>query len=272
MEALLAQLQTLAVAEAVPFLLKLCGAIALWFAGRTLINGFRRVLQLTMQRRKIDSTLIRYVESLFSGALTILLLLSLLGLIGVETTSFAALLAAAGIAIGSAWAGLLSNFAAGVFLLVLRPFRVGDEINAGGVTGLVQEIGLFVTSIDTADKLRIVVGNSKVLGDNITNYAHHPHRQLTFKVPLMYGIDLPEFRRLLEAQVTAIPGVLAQPGPSFEIAEFTVNGPVLAVQAWCEHREAGPVGARLSRAIQETLTTVGYLPAIQSGWGASKAA
>lgn len=271
MEALLAQLQTLAVAEAVPFLLKLCGAIALWFMGRTLINGFRRVLQLTMQRRKIDSTLIRYVESLFSGALTILLLLSLLGLIGVETTSFAALLAAAGIAIGSAWAGLLSNFAAGVFLLVLRPFRVGDDISAGGVTGNVQEIGLFVTAIDTPDKLRIVVGNSKLLGDNITNYVHHPQRLITFKVPLHYGIDLPELRRQLEAQVTAIPGVLTQPGPAFEIAEFTLNGPVLAVQAWCEHRDVGVVNPRMSRAIQETLTTMGYLPPLQSNW-TSKAA
>src|SRR4051794_23318131 len=127
MEALINQLKSLALTEALPFLIKLGGALVLWFIGRTVISGFQRVLHLTMQKRKIDATLIRYVESLFSSALTILLGLALLGVMGIETTSFAALLAAAGIAIGSAWSGLLSNFAAGVFLLVLRPFRVGDE-------------------------------------------------------------------------------------------------------------------------------------------------
>ena len=177
MEALINQLKTLALTDALPFLIKLGGALVLWFVGRAVISGFQRVLHLTLQKRKLDATLIRYVESLFTGVLTILLLLGLLGLMGVETTSFAALLAAAGIAIGSAWSGLLSNFAAGVFLLVLRPFRVGEEINAGGVTGIVQEIGLFVTAIDTPDNLRIFVGNSRLLGDNIINLSHHPHRR-----------------------------------------------------------------------------------------------
>ncbi|WP_232293369.1 mechanosensitive ion channel family protein [Stigmatella aurantiaca] len=271
MEALLAQLQSLALAEAVPFLLKLCGALALWFIGRTVISGFQRVLNLTMQRRKVDATLIRYIESLFSSALTILLLLSLLGLIGIETTSFAALLAAAGIAIGSAWAGLLSNFAAGVFLLVLRPFRVGEEINAGGVTGLVQEIGLFVTAIDTPDNLRIVVGNSNLLGDNITNYTHHAQRQITLKIPLVHGIDLPAFKGLLEAQVATLPEVLPQPPISIEIAEFTVQGPVLAVQAWCTPRNAGAVMNGMTRVTQESLTTVGYIPPFQANWNVAKA-
>ncbi|MDC0714932.1 mechanosensitive ion channel family protein [Stigmatella sp. ncwal1] len=271
MEALLSQLQTLAVAEAVPFLLKLCGALALWFIGRTVIGGFQRVLNLTMQRRKVDATLIRYIESLFTSALTILLLLSLLGLIGIETTSFAALLAAAGIAIGSAWAGLLSNFAAGVFLLVLRPFRVGEEINAGGVTGLVQEIGLFVTAIDTPDNLRIVVGNSKLLGDNITNYTHHTQRQISLKIPLVHGIDLPAFKGLLEAEVATIPEVLPQPPLSIEIAEFTVQGPVLAVQVWCAPRNAGAVMNGMTRAAQTSLTTVGYIPPVQTGWNVAKA-
>ena len=197
MEDIIKQLQSLALTEALPYLLKLGGAFALWFVGRAVISAFQRVLSLALHKRKLDATLIRYVESLFSGILTILLLLGLLGLMGFETTSFAALLAAAGIAIGSAWAGLLGNFAAGIFLLVLRPFRVGDEINAGGVTGLVHEIGLFVTAVDTPDNLRIFVGNSRLFGDNIINYSHHPHRRLTIKVPVMHGSDVAAVRRAL---------------------------------------------------------------------------
>ena len=203
--------------------------------GRTVISGFQRVLHLALQKRKLDATLIRYVESLFSGILTILLLLGLLGLMGVETTSFAALLAAAGIAIGSAWSGLLSNFAAGIFLLVLRPFRVGDEINAGGVSGIVQEIGLFVTAIDTTDNLRIFVGNGRLFGDNIINYSHHPHRRITVKVPLH-----PRQRRRLPSSApwrsasrrsrTCWP---SRPSPS-RWRSSPLAGPVLAVQAWCQ--------------------------------------
>jgi small conductance mechanosensitive channel len=213
-----------------------------------------------MQKRKIDATLIRYVESLFSSALTILLGLALLGVMGIETTSFAALLAAAGIAIGSAWSGLLSNFAAGVFLLVLRPFRVGDEINSSSVTGLVQEIGLFVTAIDTPDNLRIFVGNARLLGDNIINYSHHPHRKLTIKLPLVHGCDVQAVKHALEARVAGVPEVLAQPAVSVEVEEFAVTGPVLAVQAWCKPAHASSVKDGMGHAIQEALTLAGYAP------------
>ncbi|WP_224245430.1 mechanosensitive ion channel family protein [Hyalangium gracile] len=264
MEALIQQLKTLALTDALPFLLKLGGALVLWFIGRTVIGGFQRVLHLTMQKRKIDATLIRYVESLFSSALTILLLLGLLGMLGIETTSFAALLAAAGIAIGSAWSGLLSNFAAGVFLLVLRPFRVGDEITSGEVTGMVQEIGLFVTAIDTPDNLRIFVGNSRLLGENIVNLSHHPNRRITIKVPLVHGCDVPAVKRALEARVAGVPDVLAQPAVSVEVEEFTVTGPVLAVQAWCKPPSANPVKDGMGQAIQEALALSGYALPMQS--------
>jgi small conductance mechanosensitive channel len=189
----------------------------------------------------------------------------------VETTSFAALLAAAGIAIGSAWSGLLSNFAAGVFLLVLRPFRVGEEINGGGVTGAVQEIGLFVTTIDTPDNLRIFVGNSRLLGDNIINFHAHPHRRVVVKVPLLHGSDIHAVKRALEEVVAAAPGVLEKPAVSIEVAEFTVHGPVLAVQAWCEPRNGDQVQGAVGQAIHEALAAAGYAIPAQPGWILPKA-
>jgi small conductance mechanosensitive channel len=262
MDAILNQLKSLALTDALPFLIKLGGALVMWFVGRTVISGFQRVLHITMEKRKLDATLIRYVESLFSGALTILLLVGLLGLMGIETTSFAALLAAAGIAIGSAWSGLLSNFAAGAFLLVLRPFKVSDEIRSGDVTGLVHEIGLFVTAIDTPDNVRIFVGNSRLLGENIINYSTHPHRRLIIKVPVLHGSDVQAVKRALEARVVAVAEVLPQPAVSVEVAEFTVTGPVLAVQAWCKPQHANAVQDGMGLAIQESLVLAGYtLPA-----------
>jgi small conductance mechanosensitive channel len=264
MDALLEQLKSLALTQAVPFLLKVIGGLVLWFVGRTLINGSRRVLNLGLQKRQLDATLIRYVESLFTGSLTILLLIAILSLMGVETTSFAALLAAAGIAIGTAWSGLLSNFAAGVFLLVLRPFRVGDEISAGGVNGLVQEIGLFATTLDTPDNLRISVGNSRLFGDNIVNFTHHPHRQVTIKVPLQHGGDVVGLMRALKERISVVPEVLQQPGPSVGVAEFTAIGPVLSVQVWAKPLQAGAVQGAVALAIEEFLLSAGYVGPAQT--------
>ncbi|QSQ25999.1 mechanosensitive ion channel family protein [Pyxidicoccus parkwayensis] len=258
MDAIINQLKSLALTEALPFLLKAMGALVLWFVGRTIINGFRRVLNMALQKRQLDATLIRYVESLFAGSLTILLLLGILGMMGVETTSFAALLAAAGIAIGTAWSGLLSNFAAGIFLLVLRPFRVGDEIAAAGVTGVVQEIGLFATTLDTADNLRISVGNNRLFGDNIVNFTHHPHRKLVIKVPLLHGGDVRMQMKALQELMTTVPGVLQQPAPSVKVAEFTALGPVLGIGVHCKPVEATDVQAAATNAAADFLVASGY--------------
>ncbi|MBJ6764972.1 mechanosensitive ion channel family protein [Myxococcaceae bacterium JPH2] len=259
MESLITQLKTLALTDALPFFLKLAAVIVLWFMGRTAIGGFQKVLHLALQKRKFDATLIRYVESLFSGFLTILLLLSLLGVMGVETTSFAALLAAAGIAIGSAWSGLLSNFAAGVFLLVLRPFRVGEEISGGGISGAVQEIGLFVTTIDTPDNVRIFVGNSRLLGDNIVNFHSHPHRRVVVKVPLVHGTNVRAMQEAFASVAAGIPDVLTTPGVGVGIAEFTAAGPVLAVTAWCAPTRGDAVQGALTQALSDALLAAAYV-------------
>ena len=131
----------------------------------------------------------------------ILLLIAVFGVLGVQTTSFAALLAAAALAIGAAWSGLLANFAAGLFLLFLRPFKVGDSIEAGTVTGTVREIGLFTTVIDTADNVRVSVGNDKLFADPIWNYSANPYRRVEITAPIAYGIDPLEVIRRLSGRV-----------------------------------------------------------------------
>jgi small conductance mechanosensitive channel len=142
---------------------KLAGAVALWFVGRWLISFAIRLVGQALDKQQGDVTLTRYAQTTLRIVLNIALIVALLGFFGVETTSFAALLAAGGVAIGVAWSGLLANFAAGVFLVFLRPFKVGDFVTAGGVTGTVDAIGLFGTVINTPDNVHTIVGNNKIL-------------------------------------------------------------------------------------------------------------
>jgi small conductance mechanosensitive channel len=133
---------------------KILGAIVLWIIGRALISFAVNLLKRALMKRPIEPTVINYLTSTVAVLLNITLVVAILGYFGVQTTTFAALIASAGLAIGLAWSGLLSNFAAGAFLLILRPFKVGDLIQAGGVLGTVEDIGLFVTTINTLDNIK----------------------------------------------------------------------------------------------------------------------
>src|SRR5438093_12160624 len=158
----------------VRFGIRIIGAIALWIIGRWAINFVGRIINRWLVHQHLDPTLGRYIASAASIALNIVLVIAILGIFGVETTTFAALIAAAGVAIGVAWGGLLGNFAAGVFLVIFRPLKTGEFVSGGGVTGTVHEIGMFATSFNTPDDERAIVGNSKSLGDTIQSSARKP--------------------------------------------------------------------------------------------------
>jgi small conductance mechanosensitive channel len=191
-------------------------------------------------------------------------LLAALSLFGVETTSFAGIIGAAGVAIGLAWSGLLSNFAAGVFMVVLRPFKVGDMITAAGVTGVVHEVGLFATTIDTADNIRTFVGNNKIFGDTIQNYTTNPYRRVDLKAQLANGVDTQRAIALLRARLAKIPNVIEDPAPSVELADFTLAGPVLAVRPFCHNNHYWDVYFATNEAIaQELNAATGFAAPMQ---------
>src|SRR5262245_45744114 len=217
----------------VPFGLKVLGAIALWIIGRRLIHLAIALLQRGMARQPIDPTVTGFLGSALSVTLNVILVVALLGFFGVETTSFAALLAGAGLAIGTAWSGLLSNFAAGIFLMILRPFKTGDFVTAGGVTGTVEEIGLFVTTLNTPDNIRTFVGNNKILSDTVQNFSSNSYRRVDLVAQLAGTVDHNVAIRILRERVSKIPNVLATPAPVLEIQEFTSFGPKLAVRPFC---------------------------------------
>ena len=238
--------------------LRLLGAIAIWIVGRWLIGIALRMIGSALTRQKIDPTLIRYIHSAVAALLNLVLVIGILGFFGVETTSFAALLAAAGVAIGMAWSGLLSNFAGGVFLVILQPFKVGDFVTAAGVTGTVEEIGLFATTLNTPDNVKTIISNGKVFADTIQNFSANPYRRVELTAQLAHGVDPLAAIALLKPALAQVPNVMAEPAPDVEILTFNLAGPVLAVRPYCNNRNYWQVYFDTNRLIRETFAHAGF--------------
>ena len=233
-------------------------ALALWIVGRWLIGVVLNIIGRGMTRQKIDPTLIRYMRNTIGAILNIVLVIAILGFFGIQTTSLAALIAAGGVAIGLAWSGLLANFAAGVFLIILQPFKVGDFVTAGGIMGTVHEIGLFVTYIDALDNVRHIVGNGKIFGDVIQNYSTNAYRRVELTAQLAHGVDIHAAMPLLKKALAGIPNVMTDPAPVVEILTFNLAGPVLAVRPYCNNKDYWQVYFDTNRLIKETFTTAGF--------------
>jgi small conductance mechanosensitive channel len=233
--------------------LQVLGALVLYIVGRWLISMAVGMVQKGLSRQRLEPTLLRFLGSTISVILNITLVIAILGYFGVQTTSFAALLAGAGLAIGTAWGGLLSNFAAGIFLVVLRPFKVGDFISAGGITGTVEEVGLFVTTIDTPDNVRTFVGNNKLFSDNIQNYSANPYRRVELTAQISGAADPKQAMAAIKQRIQKIPNVAAKPEPDVAIASFTPVGPVLAIRPYTGNEFYWQVYFDTNMAIREVL-------------------
>lgn len=238
--------------------LELVGAFVVWIVGRRLIALAMRLVTRAMTREKIDATLVSYVVSSLSVLLNVVLVVAVLGFFGVETTSFAAVLAAGGVAIGVAWSGMLANFAAGAFLIVLRPFKVGDFVTVGGTTGTVMEIGLFGSVINTPDNVRTIIGNNKIFSDTIQNFSANPYRRVDLVAQLNHSVDHQRAIRLLKERLPKIPNVLADPAPTVEILDATLAGPVLCVRPFCHNDDYWQVYFDTNRTIRETFGEAGF--------------
>jgi small conductance mechanosensitive channel len=238
--------------------LKVLAAVAFWVIGRWLIGVAVGMVRASLERQKVDPTVLRYVGSIVTVTLNILLVIGILGYFGFQTTTFAALIAAAGVAIGMAWSGLLAHFAAGAFLVVLRPMKVGDFVTVAGVTGTVTELGLFTTVINTPDNVQTIIGNNKVFSDTIQNYTHNPFRRVDLKCQLSGAADHQAAMVLLREKIATIPNVLAEPKVDVEILDFTLVGPVLAVRPYCHNDNYWQVYFDTNRMIREALGEAGF--------------
>jgi small conductance mechanosensitive channel len=237
---------------------KIVGAVVLYMVGRWLIGFGIRLVSRVLTARNFDPTLQRYLANVLGVALNIILVVAILGYFGVETTSFAALLAGIGLAVAAAWSGLLGNFAAGAFLVMFRPYTVGDYVLAGTVEGTVTEIGLFNTTITSPDNVEVIVGNAKVSGDVIKNYSALPYRRVERTAQLAFGVSPLEAMNLLKLGLASIPNVLAEPPPVVEILDFNERGSVLAVRPFCHTDHYWQVYFDTNRLIASTFETAAY--------------
>jgi small conductance mechanosensitive channel len=237
---------------------KVAGAIVLWLVGRWLIAMASRMLGRALERQQFDITLTRYMRTGLTLALNIALIVAIMGYFGVETTTFAALLAAGGVAIGVAWGGLLSNFAAGAFLVFLRPFKVGDFVSAAGVTGTVDAIGLFGTTLNTPDNVLTIIGNGKIFSDTIQNFSANPYRRVDLTAIINNAVDHRAAIALLKNRLPRIPNVLATPAPDVDVLQFTPAGPLLCVRPYCANQHYWQVYFDTNRLIREAFGEAGY--------------
>jgi small conductance mechanosensitive channel len=242
----------------VPFLFKLLGAIALWVVGGWLINFALRLLRRILNQGTLDPTLISYLLNILGALLRVVLVVAILGFFGIETASFAALLAGAGVAIGAAWSGMLGNFAAGVFLQVFRPINVGDYIEGGGVEGTVDEVGMFVTSITSPDNVLHFVGNAKLFGDTIKNYSANPFRRVELVAQLDNSADVAKAISLLKEGVKRVPNQVEGKEADVEVLEFSERGPRLAVRPYTHTANYWQVYFDTNRMIVDVLGKAGF--------------
>ncbi|HTT00854.1 MAG TPA: mechanosensitive ion channel family protein [Steroidobacteraceae bacterium] len=245
--------------DGVNLAIKLAASLALWIIGRRIISLLMGVVSRAIVRGgRIDATTSRYVTSILSVLLTIGLVLGIFGYLGVQTTSFAALLAGIGLAIGTAWGGLLAHFAAGLFMQILRPFKVGDYVSAGGIEGTVKEMGLFGTTIITPDNVATIVGNNKVFSDTIKNFSAQEYRRVDCVAKVANTVDPKDAMVRLRAVVAQIPNVRSDPPPVIDLLEFTAEGPRLCVRPYCDNEHYWQVYFDTNRAIVEVFGAAAY--------------
>ena len=246
------------VTKGVDFLVQVLAAIALYIVGRWVIRGVRGVVRRALDHRHLDPTLAKYIDQTLGVLLTILLVIAALGVVGVQTNTLAGLLAAAGVAIGVAWSGLLSNIAAGLFMVALRPFKKGDTVQIGGIVGDVELIGFFGTSLLAPDGTKVMVGNAKALADNIHNLSAVPHRRIDARAQLPWGCDANVFYENVRKRLAQEPKVLALPAPIVETFDNNAAGPVAVIRPFCVPADYGEVFFLTNRIVAEEIAKAGF--------------
>ncbi|MEX1363016.1 MAG: mechanosensitive ion channel family protein [Nannocystaceae bacterium] len=230
--------------------------VALWLAFRIARWAERRIV-VTLGQREFDKALTLFFGSLTRWMLILAAIIACLGVFGIETTSFAAILGAAGLAVGLAFQGTLSNFSAGVMLLTFRPFKIGDYIVAADKSGVVAEIGLFTTSLDTLDNRRVIIPNSQVIGSTIENYTHNDKRRVDVDVGVSYSADIDEVRKVLDAAAAQVPGRDAEAGHQIFLAGLGASSVDFQVRIWCDPAVYWDVWDATVRAAKKALDEAG---------------
>jgi small conductance mechanosensitive channel len=237
--------------------LQVIGALAVLILGRWVAGMIRRGMTRSLEKTRIDAALIPFATGIVYYTVLAVVVIAVLSLFGIETTSLIAVLGAAGLAVGLALQGTLSNFAAGVMLLLFRPFKAGDFVEVAGTKGSVAEIGIFSTILNTPDNVKITVPNSTIYGETISNYSAHETRRNDLVLGISYGDDIGIAIGVIRKILDADPRVLQDPPPVVAVGELADSSVNLLVRPWCRSEDYWNLRFDLTRRLKEEVETAG---------------
>jgi small conductance mechanosensitive channel len=245
----------------VPFIsrygLQVLGAIVILIVGKLASGLAARLVRRGLERAKADPALVGFLSSLVSIAILAFAVIAALAKFGVQTASFVAVLGAAGLAVGLALQGSLSNFAAGVLILIFRPIRVGDLVEAGGYLGKIAEIGIFVTTMNTLDNQRVIIPNSIITGGVINNVNGNGTRRVDMIAGISYGDNIAKAKGILDEILTSHPKVLRDPEPMVAVSDLGDSSVNFVVRPWCNAEDYWTVRFDVTRRIKEEFDSQG---------------
>lgn len=236
---------------------KVLAAIAIWIIGAWLIKSLIKGLRKTMDKRDYDPSLKKFLLNLLNWIFKIVLIIVVLGTVGVETTSFAAVIAAAGLAIGLALQGSLANFAGGVLIMIFKPIKIGDLIEAQGEIGVVKEIEIFTTKLTGLSNKEIIIPNAALSNGNIVNYTTEGTRRVDLIFGVGYDSDIKQTKSVLMDVLTSHPKVLKDPAPSVTVIELADSSINFAVRPWCNTEHYWDVYFDVTENTKEALDAAG---------------
>ena len=236
---------------------KLIASILIWIFGSWAVRIILKGLTKTMEKRDYDLSLKKFLTNLIRWGLKIVLIIVVLGTVGIETTSFAALLASVGLAIGLALQGSLGNFAGGVLIMIFKPFKIGDLIEAQGQMGVVKEIEIFTTKLTGLSNKEIIIPNGSLSNGNIVNYTTEGTRRVDLIFGVSYDSDIKKTKEVLMTILTSHPKVLKEPAPSVNLLELADSSINFAVRPWCASADYWAVYFELTEQTKEALDAAG---------------
>ncbi len=232
-------------------------ALIVFLVGRLIINLLNKLVRKILSKREIDPSIKSFAESLVNVSLTVLLIISVVGALGVQTASFAALLASAGVAIGMALSGNLSNFAGGLIVLLFKPYKVGDYIEAQNESGTVREIQMFHTVLRTADNKVIYIPNGALSSGVVVNYSREDTRRVDWIFGVEYDSDYDEVKRVIESVLTKDSRILSEPAPFIALKELADSSVNIVVRAWVKSSDYWDVYFDINKEIYATFNKRG---------------
>ncbi len=238
---------------------RVVGAIAILILGRLVARGLRSLIRKALRKQKVDETLVSFTSSVSYAALMAFIIIAALSQLGIQTASFVAVLGATGLAVGLALQGSLANFAAGVLMMLFKPFKVGDFIEGGGTSGVVEDISIFTTKLRTPDNKKVIIPNGKLTSDNVTNFTAADMRRVDIVAGVDHSEDLDRVKSVIADEMNRDDRILRDPPPMLGVVEIADSSVNIAVRPWVKTEDYWDVFFSLQERIKKRFDAEGII-------------